>query len=184
MRSALPAAGQSAIDGTIASAMPWSWPRSPRRSCCCWRRSSWSRTCAGFSDLHPGFSRMASSRRACRFRRRIDRPRTWRVSTSVVGSARRAPGVKQVGVISVAPLSGLLATVPFSVAGQLDCGTRPAQRQSPRDLARLSVSGRHAFAAWTVVLGDRSDRTRRAWRWSARRSPIDSCPEALWDNGS
>jgi predicted permease len=29
-----------------------------------------------------------------------------------------APGVDQVGVISVAPLSGLLATVPFSVAGQ------------------------------------------------------------------
>ncbi len=31
---------------------------------------------------------------------------------------RAAPGVTQVGVISVAPLSGLLATVPFSVAGQ------------------------------------------------------------------
>jgi putative ABC transport system permease protein len=29
-----------------------------------------------------------------------------------------APGVERVGVISVAPLSGVLATVPFSVAGQ------------------------------------------------------------------
>jgi putative ABC transport system permease protein len=32
---------------------------------------------------------------------------------------RRAPGVTHVGLISVAPLSGLLATVPFVVAGEL-----------------------------------------------------------------
>jgi predicted permease len=37
-----------------------------------------------------------------------------RLSERIVAS----PGVEQMGVISVAPLSGLLATVPFSVAGQ------------------------------------------------------------------
>ena len=65
-------------------------------------------------------SRMASSRRACRFRRRIDRRTTSRVSTSGCRiDSRRRRAWTGLGVISVAPLSGLLATVPFSVAGSI-----------------------------------------------------------------
>jgi putative ABC transport system permease protein len=43
-----------------------------------------------------------------------------------------SPGVTQVGVISVAPLSGLLRTVPFSVAGQ-------ASAERDRSMANLRV---------------------------------------------
>jgi putative ABC transport system permease protein len=70
-------------------------------------------------DLHPGFNPDGV------FQARVSIPRTYRSPDDVARFYERlsdrlgaAPGVKRVGVISIAPLSGLLATVPFSVVGQ------------------------------------------------------------------
>jgi predicted permease len=59
------------------------------------------------------------------FQARVSLPLTYQAPDDVARFYERlsdrlaaAPGVRQVGVISIAPLSGLLATVPFSVAGQ------------------------------------------------------------------
>jgi predicted permease len=59
------------------------------------------------------------------FLARVSIPPTYRTPDDLARFHERlaerlaaAPGVEQLGVISVAPLSGLLATVPFSVAGQ------------------------------------------------------------------
>jgi predicted permease len=70
-------------------------------------------------DLHPGFNPDGV------FQARVSIPPTYRSPDDVARFYDRlserivaSPGVKRVGVISVAPLSGLLRTVPFSVAGQ------------------------------------------------------------------
>ena len=70
-------------------------------------------------DLHPGFTPDGV------FQARVSIPPTYRSPDDVSRfyerlSERiaRSPGVEHVGLISVAPLSGLLATVPFAVAGQ------------------------------------------------------------------
>jgi len=70
-------------------------------------------------DLHPGFNPDGV------FQARVSIPPTYRSPDDVARFYDRlserivaSPGVKQVGVISVAPLSGLLRTVPISVAGQ------------------------------------------------------------------
>jgi putative ABC transport system permease protein len=70
-------------------------------------------------DLHPGFNPDGV------FQARVSIPRTYRSPDDVARFYERlsdrlgaAAGVKRVGVISIAPLSGLLATVPFSVVGQ------------------------------------------------------------------
>ena len=142
--------GRSAIGRTIASGMSWSWARSRRRSSCCSRRSSSSRTCTGSRTCTPGSTRMASSRRACRFHRRIDRRTTWRVSTSGCRiDSTSSPGVEHVGVISVAPLSGLLATVPFSVAG-----VPHAERDAPSANLR-AISPGYPSAVGTRLLEGR-----------------------------
>ena len=59
------------------------------------------------------------------FQARLSIPPSYRTPADVARFYERlyeriaaAPGVKQVGVISVAPLSGLLSTVPFAVAGR------------------------------------------------------------------
>ena len=59
------------------------------------------------------------------FQARVSLPAAYRTPEDVARFYERlsdrlaaAPGVQELGVISVAPLSGLLATVPFSVAGQ------------------------------------------------------------------
>jgi putative ABC transport system permease protein len=69
--------------------------------------------------LHPGFNPDGV------FQARVSIPPTYQSPDDVSRfydrlSARLAasPGVEQLAVISVAPLSGLLATVPFSVAGE------------------------------------------------------------------
>jgi putative ABC transport system permease protein len=70
-------------------------------------------------DVDPGFDPDGV------FQARVAIPPTYRSPDHVSRFYERlsdrlaaSPGVEQVGVISVAPLSGLLATVPFSVAGQ------------------------------------------------------------------
>ena len=69
-------------------------------------------------ELHPGFNTEGV------FQARLSIPPGYRSPAEVARFYERladrlaaAPGVDQLGVISVAPLSGLLATVPFSVAG-------------------------------------------------------------------
>ena len=59
------------------------------------------------------------------FQARVSIPPTYRSPDDVARFYERLanrlqamPGVRQLGVISVAPLSGLLATVPFSIAGE------------------------------------------------------------------
>jgi putative ABC transport system permease protein len=82
-------------------------------------------------------------------------------------------GVRDVGFISVAPLSGLLLTVPFSVAG--DSGSSPAGR---RPYANFRVIDPTFFAAaGTRLLRGRgfSDRDRAA------SPPIAVVSEALAD---
>jgi predicted permease len=70
-------------------------------------------------DLNPGFVPDGV------FQARVSLPPTYRSPDDVALFYERlseriaaSPGVDHMGVISVAPLSGLLATVPFSVAGQ------------------------------------------------------------------
>ncbi len=70
-------------------------------------------------DLHPGFNPDGV------FQARVSVPPAYRSAEDMSRFYERlsdrlaaSPGVEQVGVISVAPLSGLLATVPFAVAGR------------------------------------------------------------------
>jgi predicted permease len=70
-------------------------------------------------QLHPGFNPDGI------FQARLSIPPTYRSPDDIARFYERlseriaaSPGVAQIGVISVAPLSGLLATVPFSVASQ------------------------------------------------------------------
>ncbi len=70
-------------------------------------------------SLHPGFNPHGV------FQARISIPPTYRSPEDISRFYEQlhdrlaaSPGVEHVGVISVAPLSGLLYTVPFSVAGQ------------------------------------------------------------------
>ena len=71
------------------------------------------------NDVDPGFTPDGV------FQARVSIPPTYRSPDEVAGFYDRlkdrisaAPGVEQVGLISIAPLSGLLATVPFSVDGE------------------------------------------------------------------
>jgi putative ABC transport system permease protein len=73
----------------------------------------------GLQGLHPGFHPDGT------FQARVSIPPTYRSPEDLSRFYERlserlgaSPGVERVGVISVAPLSGLLATVPFSVEGQ------------------------------------------------------------------
>jgi len=61
-----------------------------------------------------------------------------------------SPGVEQVGVISVAPLSGLLATVPFSVAGQ------PTMERDRSSANLRAISAGYLQAVGTRLLQGRS----------------------------
>ena len=102
-------------------------------------------------DVHPGFSPDGV------FQARVSIPPAYRSPDDVARFYERlsdrlaaSPGVEQVGVISVAPLSGLLATVPFSVAGQ-----PTAERDRPSaNLRAISpgypAAGGHSAAARTV----------------------------------
>jgi putative ABC transport system permease protein len=71
---------------------------------------------------------------------------------------KSAPGVTHVGVISVAPLSGLLATVPLSVAGQ-SVGERERVRANYRTISPgyLSTVGTRLLEGRPLTETDRSD---------------------------
>ena len=176
---------RSATDGTVASEMSWSLPRFPPRSSAAGDDRAGPEPAPAPGRAIPASIRMASSRRACRchptYRSPDDLARFYeRLSDRLAG----APGVEQIGVISVAPLSGLLATVPFASRP-----SRPRERDRASANLRAISPGypadrRYAAVAGTVVRGDTIGRTRRTWRWSARRLPIDSCPEAPSGNGS
>lgn len=95
-------------------------------------------------DLHPGFNPDGN------FQARVSIPPTYRTPDDVARFSDRlseriaaSPGVKQVGVISVAPLSGLLATVPFSVpsqsAGERDRPSANIRAISPGYLSVVST---------------------------------------------
>ena len=130
-------------------------------------------------DLHPGFNPDGV------FQARVSIPPAYRSPEDLARFYERlsdrlaaSPGVEQVGVISVAPLSGLLATVPFSVAG-----LPHAERDAPSANLR-AISPGYPSAAGTrllrrpVVLGDRpvEHAARGAGQRGARRSvPVRRC---------
>ena len=143
--------------------MRWSCPRFPPRWSCSWRRSSSSRICAGLHDVHPGFNPDGV------FQARVSIPCVGRSPEDIARFYERlsdrlgpAAGVRQVGVISVAPLSGLLATVPFSVASQ------PAERDRPSANLRAISPGYPSTVGTRLLQGrlfseiDRSNTPRVA----------------------
>jgi putative ABC transport system permease protein len=68
-----------------------------------------------------------------------------------------SPGVRELGVVSVAPLSGLLATVPFAIAGQ------PADERQRASANIRAISPRYLATVTTRVLQGRGfDETDRA----------------------
>ena len=102
-------------------------------------------------DLHPGFDPDGV------FQARVSIPTSYRSPDDVsrfyerlVDRLAASPGVEQVGVISVAPLSGLLVTVPFAVAGQPS-----AERDLPSANLR-AISPGYASAVGTRLLAGRS----------------------------
>ena len=90
------------------------------------------------------------------FQARVSLPPTYRTPDDVARFYERlsdrlaaAPGVRQVGVISIAPLSGLLATVPFSVAGR-----------SNDERERYSANLRAISPSYVLAVGTRLSRGR------------------------
>jgi len=100
-------------------------------------------------DLHPGFNPDGV------FQARVSIPPAYRSPDDVARFYDRlserivaSPGVKQLGVISVAPLSGLLRTVPFSVAGQ-----SAAERDRPSANLRAISPGYLSTVSTRLVQG-------------------------------
>ncbi len=102
-------------------------------------------------DVHLGFNPETV------FQARVSVPPSYRTTDDVArfyellsGRVARSPGVEQVGVISVAPLSGLLLTVPFSVAD------RPiAERDRPTANFR-AISSDYLSAVGTRLIEGRA----------------------------
>ena len=115
-------------------------------------------------ELHPGFKPDGV------FQARVSIPPAYRSPDDISRFYERlsdrlaaAPGVERLGVISIAPLSGLLATVPFSVAGQPRDERDQSQRQSPRDLSGfLSTVGTRLLQGRSFAETDRSNTPRVA----------------------
>ena len=100
--------------------------------------------------LHPGFNPAGV------FQARVSIPPAHKSSDDVSRFYERlfdrlnaAPGVREVGVISIAPLTGLLATVPFSVAGHAT-----ADRDRPSANLR-AISPGYLRAVGTRVMSGR-----------------------------
>ena len=89
------------------------------------------------------------------FQARVSLPPTYRSTDDVARFYERlserivaSPGVGQMGVISIAPLSGLLATVPFSLEGEAD-----AASDKPNVNLRAISPGYPATAGTRLVRG-------------------------------
>src|SRR5439155_10547257 len=100
-------------------------------------------------DVHPGFNPDGA------FQARVSIPPTYRTPEEVARFSDRvseriaaSPGVKELGVISVAPLSGLLATVPFSIDGQ-----SAGDRDRPSANIRVITPGYLSTVRTRLVLG-------------------------------
>jgi predicted permease len=115
-------------------------------------------------ELNPGFKPDGV------FQARVSLPLAYRSPDDISRFYERlsdrltaAPGVERLGVISIAPLSGLLATVPFSVAGQPRDG-----RDSPSTNLRaitpgfLSTVGTRLLQGRSFAETDRSNTPRVA----------------------
>ncbi len=103
-------------------------------------------------QVQPGFSADAV------FQARVSLPPTYRTSDDVARFYERlserltaAPGVQHVGLISSAPLSGVLATVPFAVAGQAS----PDRAEMPNVNLR-AISPDYLAAAGTRLIDGRT----------------------------
>ena len=99
--------------------------------------------------MHPGFNPDGA------FQARVSIPPTYRTPEEVARFSDRvseriaaSPGVKELGVISVAPLSGLLATVPFSIDGQ-----SAGDRDRPSANIRVITPGYLSTVRTRLVLG-------------------------------
>jgi putative ABC transport system permease protein len=101
-------------------------------------------------ELHPGFEPAGV------FQARVSLPPAYgtpgdleRFHERLAARLAAVPGVERLGVTSVAPLSGLLATVPFSVEGSLEeTGQRPSANyrlvspEYPRTVGMRLLRGR------------------------------------------
>ncbi|HEY7516028.1 MAG TPA: FtsX-like permease family protein, partial [Vicinamibacteria bacterium] len=101
-------------------------------------------------DVHLGFEPEGV------FQARVSLPPSYRSPDDVARFYERlssalaaAPGVERMGVISIAPLSGLLATVPFSVEGQAN-----AERDAPNTNIR-AISADYPSTVGTRLLQGR-----------------------------
>jgi predicted permease len=115
--------------------------------------------------INPGFDGTSV------FHVRLSLPNAFRSPEDIVRlydelSARllSVPGVEQVGVISAAPLSGLLATVPFSVVGATD-----SDRSKPSANIRAISPGYLAAVGTRLLVG----------RGFSSRDRADTAPVAL-----
>ncbi len=93
-------------------------------------------------DLAPGF------RPDGVFQARVSIPPTyrstedvWRFDEDLSERIAASPGVREVGVISVAPLSGLLYSAPFAVAGQPEDPDRPSANLRAISPGYLAAAG-------------------------------------------
>jgi predicted permease len=114
------------------------------------------------------------------FQARVSLPVSYRAPADVerfhdalMARLAQLPGIQDVGLISAAPLSGVLATVPFAVVGQ-DRGNEPSRLPSAN--FRVITPGYLAAAGTRLVKGRGfSDRDR------ASTSPVAIVSEALAD---
>ena len=99
------------------------------------------------------------------FQARVSLPATYKSAADVARFYDRlservlaAPGVKQVGVVSVAPLSGLLAAVPVSIEGQsVDARERVMANYRTISPAYLSTVGTRVREGRPFAETDRAD---------------------------
>lgn len=110
-------------------------------------------------DIHPGFKPDGV------FQARVSIPPTYRSLDEVARFYDRlseriavAPGVKQLGVISIAPFSGLLATVPFSIPDrQFADRERPSANLRAISPGYLSTVGTRLLQGRAFSENDRSN---------------------------
>jgi predicted permease len=105
------------------------------------------------------------------FQARVTLPPTYRSPADVARFVDRLteraamlPGVRQVGLVSVAPLSGLLLTVPFTVAGQPELRRPDMPNANLRQITPgyLDAAGTRLLRGRAFTAADRHDAPRVA----------------------